>query len=379
MKFMHLSDLHLGKRLNEFSLLEDQDHILSQILKIAAEEKPDGVLIAGDVYDKSIPSTEAVKLFDRFLTELSGMHTKVFIISGNHDSAERMAFGAGLMERSGVFISRTYDGKVAPVSLEDTYGRVDLYLLPFIKEAHVRNLYPEETIASCTDAMQVAIRKMEVDPANRNILVAHQYITGAERSESEIMPVGGADNVDASVFDAFHYVALGHLHKRQTIGGENRIHYCGTPLKYSFSEMNDEKSVTIVEMDGEGTISMRARALEPLRKMREIRGTYEELVRRENYEGTDTKDYLRVVLTDEEDILDAMAKLRTIYPNIMKLDYDNRRTRNTMQLEEAADMRHKQPIDLIAEFYSIQNGDEMSDGQKALMVELLENIWEEEI
>lgn len=364
MKFFHLSDLHLGRRMYEFSLIDDQKFILEEILCLAAEEHPDAVVIAGDIYDRAVPSAEAVELFDRFLCALAKRRIPVLVISGNHDSPERIAFGANLMTPSGVFLSPVYNGYVEPVSLSDAFGAVNFYLLPFIKPANVRRFYPEEAIESYTDALRCAVEHMNVDPSARNVLVTHQFVTGGVRSESEDITVGGTDNVDAAVFDRFDYVALGHLHGAQKIGRET-LRYSGTPLKYSFSEKDQVKSVTVVELGAKGAVSVSALPLTPQRDMREIRGTYIELTLRDSYAGTDTEDYIHAVLTDENDIPNALARLRSIYPNLMKLDYDNLRTRSSAVI--AAEERHRTMTgaELFAELYEKQNGQKMSDEQNA--------------
>lgn len=378
MKLIHLSDLHLGKRVNDFSMLEDQQYILAEILQIIDREKPDGVLIAGDVYDKSVPSAEAVALLDDFLVRLSRRELLIFVISGNHDSPERMAFGGRLMERSGVHLAPVYDGKVEPVVLTDEYGPVKLYLLPFVKPSHVRRCFPEREIATYTDAVAAAIEAMGVDTAVRNVLVTHQFVTGAARCDSEELSVGGTDNVDAAVFDPFDYVALGHIHGPQQVGRET-VRYCGTPLKYSFSEAGHKKSVTVVELGAKGSVTIRTIPLKPLRDMVELRGTYEELTLRAFYEGTSyPRDYIHITLTDEEDIPDAVGKLRIIYPNLMKLDYDNKRTRAGIHLEGAEDVQQKSPLELLEEFYSNQNGQPMSEEQRAFARDMMERIWEED-
>ena len=375
MKLVHLSDLHIGKRVNEYSMLEDQAYILLEIRRIIEEEQPDAVLIAGDVYDKSVPSAEAVQLLDDFLCALAEKQHPVFLISGNHDSPERLSFGGRLMTSRGVYISPVYDGTVEPVYLEDAYGKVGIYLLPFIKPAHVRRYYPEEPIESYTDAVRVAVDGMRVDTSVRNVIVTHQFVTGAERSESEEISVGGSDNVDASVFDAFDYVALGHIHGPQKIGRET-VRYCGTPLKYSFSEARQEKSVTVVELKEKGDVTVREVPLRPLRDMREIRGTYEELTRKSFYEGTNVSDYLHITLTDEEDIAGAVDKLSVIYPNLMKLDYDNTRTRQNQSIGEAEKVEEKSPLRLFFELYEKQNNQPMSEEQTAFVQELIEKIWD---
>lgn len=378
MKLVHLSDLHLGKRVNEFSLIEDQRHILDEILKIIDDERPDAVLIAGDIYDKSVPSAEAVTLFDSFLVSLAARSLKVCAISGNHDSPERVSFGGRLMAYSGVHIAPVYSGVTEPVRFDDEYGAVNVYMLPFVKPANVRRFFPEREIESYTDAVSAAVDAMEIDPAARNVLVTHQFVTGAERCESEELSVGGADNVDASVFDGFDYVALGHIHGPQKVSRET-MRYCGTPLKYSFSEARHIKSVTVVEMRGKGGVDVRAVPLIPLRDMTEIKGSYAELSFKDYYDGKSFRnDYLHVTLTDEEDVPDAVSKLRIIYPNIMKLDYDNSRTRAGIVLDSAAELQRKSKIELIGELFEKQNGRPMSDEQRGFTQELIEKIWEGE-
>lgn len=417
MKFIHLADLHIGKRVNAFPMLEDQRYILKQILTILREEQPDGgVILAGDIYDKAIPSAEAVELFDEFLTQLAALRLRVFIIAGNHDSPERIAFGNRLMDRSGIYLSPVYDGHVKRITCRDTAASVtlsaanavdlnagthsvesastsaaastcppvDVYLLPFLKPANVRRFYPEETIESYTDAMRVAIAHMDIDPTHRNLLVTHQFVTGASRSDSEDISVGGSDNVDASVFAPFDYVALGHLHGPQQMGEEGGplIRYAGTPLKYSFSEARHHKSVTVVgigekKADGVVDVCISTRELRPLHDMREIRGSYEELTLRANYEGTATDDYIHATLTDEIEVPDAARHLQVIYPNLMKLDYDNARTRGQgserLELEQ---IEEKSPLDLFSELFEKQNHKEMTEEQARYVQAQMEKIWE---
>ena len=376
MKLIHLSDLHLGNRVNDFPMLEDQAYILDRILEIADEERPDAALIAGDVYDKNVPSAEAVALLDDFLVKLADRSLPVLLISGNHDSPERLAFANRLMEGRGVYIAPVYHGEVSPVTLEDDCGPVDFWLLPFLKPAHIRRFFPEEGVESFTDAMACAIRHMPLDPARRNVLVTHQFVTGAARCESEEVSVGGADNVDASVFAPFDYVALGHLHGPQNVGGE-RIRYCGTPLKYSFSEAGHQKSVTIVELGEKGSLEVRAVPLLPQRDMVELRGSFAQLKSPEFYGQVDRDAYVRVILTDESDIYDAMGQLRPVYPNLMALDYDNLRTRSGAVVLEEADVK-RDPLELFADFYQQQNHQPMSEEQRRYLTELLETIQEEQ-
>ena len=375
MKLIHLSDLHLGKRVNEFSMLEDQRHILSQITAMVEAERPDAVLIAGDVFDKPTPSAEAVTLLDSFLVDLSSLACPVFLISGNHDSPERLAFGGRLMAGSGIHLAPVYDGQVRPFLLQDSHGTVALYLLPFLKPAQLRRFFPDVELNSYTDALRTAIAAMDVDPQARNVLVTHQFVTGATRSESEEISVGGTDNVDASVFDPFDYVALGHLHSPQTVGRET-LRYCGTPLKYAFSETK-EKSVTVVELGEKGDTKVRTLPLTPLRAMVELRGCYEELTRRSFYEHTSyQEDYVHITLTDEMDIPEAMGKLRTIYHKLMKLSYDNGRTRAAASIQAGEKEPPASPLALLEEFYQAQNGASLSPEQQHFAKSLMEEIWE---
>ena len=375
MKLFHLSDLHIGKRVNEVSMIPDQAHILAQILDMMDEEKPDALLIAGDVYDKSVPSAEAVTLFDDFLCRLAQRNMPVLIISGNHDSPERLAFGNRLMENAGIHISPVYSGEVQPITLKDEHGEVDFWLLPFLKPAHVKRFYPDEGIESYTDACRVAVEKMSINNAKRNVLLTHQFVTGSVTCESEELSVGGSDNVDASVFDGFDYVALGHIHGPQNIGS-NRVRYCGTPLKYSFSECSHHKSVTVVELGEKGTLQLRTLPLIPKHDMRQIRGSFKELTDKVSYEKTAAEDYLHIILTNEEDVEEALGKLRLIYPNILKLTYDNTRTRENQLIDGAEDVQRKSPLELFEELYELQNNQPMSETQRAFTQRLIEEIWE---
>lgn len=376
MKFLHLADLHLGKRVNGFSMLEDQAHILRQILAILDGEQPDGVLIAGDVYDKSVPSVEAVELLDGFLTELRTRGVPVLLISGNHDSPERLAFGGRVMDSCGIHISPVYDGALAPVTLQDAFGPVHVWLLPFVKPAHVRRWFPDADIESYTDAMAEAVAHMDIDTAARNVLVTHQFVTGGTRSGSEELSVGGTDNVDSGVFAPFDYVALGHLHGAQHIGRET-IRYAGSPLKYSFSEARQHKSVTVVTLGEKGDVQVRTVALTPLRELREICGSYDELTARSFYEHTTYRsDYLHLILTDEQDVFDAMSRLRTIYPYLMTLDYDNARTRAAGGMSVPAETERRTPLELFEALYQRQNHRPMSEVQREYIAQLMEQIME---
>lgn len=377
MKIIHLADLHIGKRVNEFSMIDDQKYILNQILEIIDKEKPDAVIIAGDVYDKQVPSIEAVELLDSFISDISKRKTTTFIISGNHDSAERLAFGSSLMAMGKIYISPVYNGKISKYTLKDDFGSANFYLLPFVKPSHVKRFFPDEKIESYTDAIKVVVDNLKLDTSEINILIAHQFVTGASRTESEEISVGGLDNVDASVFEDFDYVALGHIHRPQKIGTE-RIRYCGTPLKYSFSEVNDAKSVSIIEINSKEDFNLRTIPLIPKRDMRKIRGTYEELTTKTSYENTNTDDYIHVTLTDEFNVADAIQKLRVIYKNIMKLEYDNMRTRESRKINlDDMVIENKNPLEIFSEFYKLQNNKEMNDEQKEIIKKIMEEVWEE--
>ena len=335
MRFLHLSDLHLGKRVCEFSMLDDQRYILEQILSLLDTHPVDAVLLAGDLYDKPVPPAEAVRLLDWFLTALAERKLPVFAISGNHDSADRIAFGSHLLAESRVYMSPVFTGAPEPIPLTDEYGPVDIWLL------------------------------------------AHQFVAGAAVCESEEPSVGGLDSVDVSLFEGFDYVALGHLHSPQKVGRDT-ARYCGTPLKYSFSEAGQQKSVTFVELGPKGSVSITTEPLTPLHDLRELRGSYMELTDRRAYESTATDDYLHITLTDEQDIPDALARLRVIYPNLMRLDYDNRRTREQQTVEGPARAEQQTPLEHFAAFYQLQNNQPLSEEQAAFCQQLIESIWKGE-
>ena len=408
MKFLHLADLHIGKRVCEHSMLGDQVHILGEVLKVVDAEKPDAVLIAGDVYDKPVPGAEAVAVLDDFLVKLSRTGVKVFVVSGNHDSAERIAFGARLMQGTGVYMSPVYSGAFEPVTLQDVSGEVDVWMLPFVRPAMVRACLESDeerdAVKDYTSAVKAALAQMKFTEGRRNVLVAHQFVTGAETSDSEEC-VGGLENVDASVFEKFDYVALGHIHKPQNVlkdgDGTVRARYSGTPLKYSLSEAAHKKSVTVVELGSAGNAGvavagdlfaaagMRAALqlcevpLVPLHDVRKIHGTFAELVSPEFRNGQvaagmSLEDYVYVELTDENDIPDAAQKLRGIYPNLMMLAYDNERTRNQKITVDVEKVEKKSPMQLFGEFFGEMNGREMNGEESEFVQSIIDGIWEGE-
>lgn len=379
---MHLADLHLGKRVNGFSMMEDQEYILNRILEIMEEEQPDGLLIAGDVYDKTIPPAEAVRLMDDFLTAVAAKHVPVFLISGNHDSAERVAFGHQLMQGSGIWISPVYDGTIRHHTLEDRWGEVNIYLVPFLRPSVVRSFFPDIEIEDYTDALRTIIEDLQVDTSWRNVVLAHQFVTAAgalpETCDSEQLSVGGLDRVDGSVFSPFDYTALGHLHGPQRVGSET-IRYAGSPLKYSFSELHQKKSVTVVELREKGETEIRQIPLQPRREMIELRGTFEEILAEARQKGEPQTDYYHMILTDETDVVDALSRLREYYPNIMLLDYDNRRTRSQKEVEQLDRVEERTPGELFAALYEQQNGQEMDSDRKEYLDGLIREIWEEQV
>lgn len=377
MKLFHLSDLHIGKRVNEFSMIEDQKYILTQILYAADQEKPDGILISGDVYDRTIPTAEAVQVLDAFLTRLSEQKIPAFIISGNHDSAERLAFGSSLMGKSGIYFSKVYDGTVEKIPMQDAYGTVWIYLLPFLRPSTIRHALPEraEEVRSAADAVRIALEQTKIDEKERNVLLAHQFVTGAKRCDAEELQVGDVDQIPAELFASFEYVALGHIHSPQKVGRET-VRYCGAPLKYSFSEAGQEKSITVVELKEKSSVDLRTIPLKPLHDLRKIRGTYLEVTAKSFYENRDCEDYLQVILTDEEDVPDGMAKLRTIYPNLMRLEYDNKRTRSNAEVRAAERVEEKSELELFQEFYELQNNQSMTEVQEQFVEELLRGMKE---
>lgn len=379
---MHLADLHLGKRVNGFSMMEDQEYLLNRILEIMEEEQPDGLLIAGDVYDKTIPPAEAVRLMDDFLTAVAAKHVPVFLISGNHDSAERVAFGHQLMQGSGIWISPVYDGTIRHHTLEDRWGEVNIYLIPFLRPSVVRSFFPDVEIEDYTDALRTIIEDLQVDTSRRNVVLAHQFVTAAgalpETCDSEQLSVGGLDRVDGSVFSPFDYTALGHLHGPQRVGSET-IRYAGSPLKYSFSELHQKKSVTVAELRAKGETEIRQIPLQPRREMIELRGTFEEILEEARKKGELQTDYYHMILTDETDVVDALSRLREYYPNIMLLDYDNWRTRSQKEVEQLDRVEERTPGELFAALYEQQNGQEMDSDRKEYLDGLIREIWEEQV
>lgn len=379
MKLFHLSDLHLGKRLCGVSFIEDQRLVLEKIVEHIGNETPGAVMIAGDIYDRSVPPEEAVSLFDDFLFALSELNVKVLMISGNHDSAERIAYGGRIMNRSGIFVSPelnkdNYDTILKPVTLSDEHGEVNFYLLPFVTPAMVRAAREgreEIDISSFTDAVGAVIKDMDIDTSKRNVLIAHQFVTGAQTCDSETRSAGGLDEVDASVFAPFDYTALGHLHGSQSVGGGSVV-YCGTPLKYSFSEARHIKGITVVDIAEKGAVGTNRIPLgAPLHDLREIKGSYQEVIAKGK-----SDDYIKVILTDDDEQLDIMNKLRVYFPNIMQVSFENERTAAELDFSAAKNANTLSPLELFSEFYKLQTGGELDEEQTKIVRSIFDNIKE---
>ena len=360
MRFLHLADLHIGKRVNGFSMIEDQKFVFEQVYNVIENEKIDGIIMAGDIYDKPVPSAEAVKLFDEMLTRLVSINLPIFVISGNHDSAERIGFGSDILSAAKVYMSRVYNGNLQKIELEDDYGKINVYLLPFIKPATVKNIYKEAEIKDYDDALEYVLSQEKIDETKRNVIVSHQFVTGAMRSESEEVSVGGLDNVSVENYEAFDYVALGHIHRAQQMGRES-ARYAGTLLKYSFSEEKHNKSMTIVDLKEKGNIEIKEIPVKPLHDLKTIKGKFSKITSEEFYKELKKEDYYRAVLTDEDDILNAIGKLKSIYPNLMSMEYDNTRTRSYSVVDNVETGETKSPLDYFEEFFEKQNGRKMSE------------------
>lgn len=391
MKVLHLADLHIGKRVHEFSMLEEQKHVLSQILEYGKQYQPEAVLIAGDVYDRSVPAADAVQLFDAFLVGLHQLNIKVFLISGNHDSAERLKFAGNILEESNVYVAGGYEGNLKYITLHDAYGEVVVWLLPFVKMAEVRMELENKEAALETElekpecdaqAIEMVLKqhfyteleKKKFSENTRHVLVAHQFVTWngeAEQCESEYHSIGGLEEIDASLFQDFDYVALGHLHGAQKIGKET-VRYAGSPLKYSFSEVHQKKSVTLVELKEKGTVHITLLPLTPIHDMRKIKGPLAALLSKEVVEAAPAEDYIHATLTDEEELYDAVGQLRDKYPNLMRLEFDNSRTKALQTMDGmSAQWKDASPVQLFAEFYEQQNGVSMSEEEAVLLRQFL--------
>ena len=371
MKLIHLGDLHLGKSLGDFDLIKDQEYILGQVLKLVDDEKIDAVLIAGDVYDKAIPSEAATRLLDSFLNQLAKRQVSTFLISGNHDSDDRLNFGSMLFESNHIYISAIFNGHLDKHVIRDGEKEVNIYLLPFVKASQVRHFFPDEKIESYEDAVRVILRDAEIDKEKCNVLVAHQFVAGKGEdpalggSESAgTQSVGLVEKIGYDIFDEFDYVALGHIHSPQRIG-RDELRYSGSPLKYSLSEVNNEKSVPVITIDEKGNVGIELFPLKPMRDMRHIKGKISDLLNTANVHSTE--DFIYATLTDEDIINDAMGIFQKTYPNTVKIDYDNSHTREIEQVDISKIAQNRSFTELINDFYSLIYGCEISDEEMDVM------------
>lgn len=383
MKILHLADLHLGKILQEQSLIEDQEYMLRKIINIIKEEKVKIVLISGDIYDRSIAQVEAVNLLDDFLKILiKELKIKVFIISGNHDSKDRLGFGNKIFEDEGLYIESKYNGKLKKVELEDEYGSLNIYMLPFIKPVEVKKFFEDDLENNYDVAINKIIEKEEINENERNIIMVHQFVTAGnikpERTESEVLSLGGIENVDVSNFNKFDYVAIGHVHRPQKIGRDT-ARYAGTILKYSFSEINHNKSIPIINIKEKGNISINLVPLKPLRDMREIKGQIEELIKEENYKEGNVEDYIKAIITNEEPVYDAIGKIKKIYPNTLKLEIQNSKTINKNEEENInlEELKKKSELELFSDFYKLQNNLDLNEEQKEIVKNIISEVKHE--
>ena len=388
MRFFHISDLHIGKRVNGFSMLEDQKVILRQILDLAEKYCPDGILIAGDLYDKTMPSGEAVETADEFLFQFAEKKIPVWAVSGNHDSPERIAYGSRMMEQAGIHMSRVFDGRLQRYTFTNKKGETaDIYLLPFIKPGMVRRFFPEEPVSTTQEAAALVLGKEKLLKDRPNLLVMHQFLAGASTCDSEEIQIGGTDQVDASLVDDFDYVALGHLHGPQKVGRET-VRYCGSPLKYSFSEADHRKSVTVVDIfqvseeacgkeEKKWKTEVSTLPLKPRRDLRRLKGPLGELLKPEIWKQGNREDYVQILLTDREPVLDAAGKIRSVYPNVMQIDFQM--TGESQKIQEESELQEKTSLELFAEFYQKQTGTGLTEEQKRTAETILNQMKEEKL
>ncbi len=385
MKILHLADMHIGKNVLEQSMIEDQEYMLEQIIKKIKKEKIEVVLISGDVYDRSIPPSEAVNLLDNFLKILiKDLKLKVFIIAGNHDSKERLNFGSKIFEEEGLYICTSYEGNIKKVQLEDKYGKINIYMLPYIKPIEVKRYFEDTEINSYNDAIKNIIKKEKINQSERNIILSHQFVTAGntepEKSDSETLFLGGTENVDVSNYDKFDYVALGHIHGPQRIGRDT-ARYAGTILKYSFSEVNQKKALTVIDYKEKGNLEYKLIPLVPIRDMRVIKGPIEELLEEENYIGTNRNDYIRAIITNEEPIYDAIGQIKKVYPNTLRLDIENSKFVQTFEnkLTNIDEIKKRDELELFNEFFQFQNNTELNKMQTEIMKNIISDVKRNEI
>ena len=380
MKILHLADLHIGKIVLEQSMLEDQKYILKQIVEKIKNEKIELVLIAGDIYDRSVPPSDAVTCLNNFFKILiKDLKVKVCIIAGNHDSKERLGFGSEIFANDGLYITANYKGKVDKIELHDEYGKLNIYMLPYIKPVEVKEFFGDIEINSYHEAIRTIIEKEKIDQNERNIILSHQFVTAGseepERSESETLILGGTENVDISCYKKFDYVALGHIHGPQRIGRDT-ARYAGTILKYSFSEVNQKKSLTMINFKEKGNLDIKLIPLEPLRDMRILKGPIEELTKEENYKKTNVEDYIKAIITNEEPVYDAIGKMKKIFPNTLRLEIENSKTNLNIdkKLSNLDNIKKKDEIELFNEFYKYQHDQELNSIQLEIIEDIIKDV-----
>lgn len=371
MRLLHLGDLHLGKTLGDYSLIEDQKYILDQVLILIGENEVDTLLIAGDVYDRNMPSEAAVKLLDDFLSELAVRKVRTFMISGNHDSDSRLEFGSRIFAKENIHIASMFSGELTKQTVEDEFGEVNIYMLPFVKASQVRHYYPESQIDNYEDAVRTVIEHADIDHKARNILIAHQFVSGktgpviAGSESTSVQNVGTIEIISCDLFKDFDYVALGHLHSPQEVGYEH-IRYSGSLLKYSLAEALNPKSLPLVCVDGKGSLNVELLPLKPRRDLRHIKGQLNQLLQPEMI--TDPDDYMYITLTDEDIITDAMGIVQQYYPNTVKIDYDNSHTKEIENFEVGESTAERPFKEIIADFYQKIYGTEISDEEMRVMM-----------
>ena len=373
MRLIHLGDLHLGKSLGDFDLIEDQRYILDRILEIVDKNNIDGVLIAGDVYDRAIPSEAATNLLDYFLKSLAERNVKTFMISGNHDSDDRLNYGSSLFAANQIYISAQFKGSLYKQTVNDEFGEVIIYLLPFVKASQVRHFYPEEKIENYDAAVRTILKHTDIDYEKRNVIVAHQFVAGKgtdpELGGSEgagTLSVGLVEKISYDCFDGFDYAALGHIHAPQSVGREE-VRYSGSPLKYSLSEVNNDKSVPMITLGDKGDVKIELLKLRPLRDMRHLKGPIEKLLDKSNISRPE--DFIYATLTNEEIINDAMGIMQQVYPNTVRIVYDNSRTRELDRIDITAITQHKSFDELISDFYRKMYSCEISEEELQVMMD----------
>lgn len=393
MKILHLSDLHIGKKVKEFNLIEDQRYVLEQAINIIKEKKPDVVVIAGDLYDRSIPPVEAVSCVNEFFSKvILELKTPVIAIAGNHDSGTRLDFANSLLEKQGLYIEGSLRKEIKKVTIKDSFGDVNFYMIPYADPAEVRELYNDENIKTHDDAMKAIMSMIDEDfnPEERNIAVAHGFITYMKDGEDEChleitdserpLSIGGSDKVSAEYFEKFDYTALGHLHGAQKVGSD-KMRYGGSLIKYSFSEVTQKKVFTMVDLDEKGEVSIELIPVQLLHDMRIIKGPLEELIKKEVYDrdDVDTDDYIKVILEDKDELIDPLSRLRAVYPNIMELEREVKLNLGDNKTAATKGFKEKTEMELFKEFYKNMCDEDMTDDQCNILEEAIKEALKDEV